>query len=315
MIRLTSNIKIGKYAFKGVVNCEIESGWDQLTDTCKIEIPRRISWDGNPLVFGQDPILKKGDKVVVNLGYNDDNKEFFTGYLVRISTSNPCIIECEDEMWKLKQKTFTKSYKKVTLKQLLTDMLRGEVSFEAPDVDLGPFRISKATVVQVLDELRNTYFLKSFFRNGKLYVGLAYWPKLQKEHKLHFTTHVVSNDLEYVKKEDVKIKLRVIVIKSDNTKQEYEYGDKEGEERTLTYYDITKAQADKTAGIEIERLRYDGYTGSLTIFGAPQVLHGDVVNLEDPFYPERDGRYLVKDVKPSFGMSGFRQVITLDSKV
>jgi len=315
MIRLTSNITIGKYTFKGVVNVEVESGWDQLTSICKIEIPRRISWQGNPLIFGQDPILKKGDTVSVKLGYDDDNKEVFTGYLVRIGTGNPCIIECEDAMWKLKQNTFTKAYKKVTLKELLNDMLRGEIQFEAPDVDLGPFRISKASVAQVLDELKNSYFLKSFIREGKLYVGLAYWPKLQTEHNIHFTTHVVSNDLEYVRKEDVKIKLRVIVISSDNTKQEYEYGDKDGEERTLTYYDITKAQADKTAGIEIERLRYDGYTGSITIFGAPQVRHGDALNLKDPFYPERDGRYLAKEVKTSFGMSGFRQVITLDSKI
>jgi hypothetical protein len=315
MIRLTSKITIGNYSFKGVVNCEVESSWDMLTDTCKIEIPRRISWAGNPLVFGKDPILKKGDPVTVKLGYNDENKEIFKGFLVKISTGSPCILTCEDAMWKLKQNTFTKSYKNVTLKALLKDMLLGEYQFEAPSVNLGPFRISKASAVQVLDELRNTYFLKSFFRNNVLYCGVAYWPKLQTEHILHFTTHVVSNDLEYVKKEDVKIKLMVIVIKSDNTKVEYEYGDKEGEERTLTYYNITKSQADKTAGIEIERLRYDGYTGSLTIFGSPQVKHGDVVNLDDPFYPERNGRYLVKSVMTSFGMSGFRQKLDLDSKV
>lgn len=315
MIRLTSAILIDKYKFAGVVNCEVESGWDMLTDTAKIEIPRRISWEGKPLVFGQNPILQKGNEVTLSLGYDDDNKRVFLGYLTKISTNNPCILECEDAMWKLKQTIITKSYKNVTLKVLLKDMLQGVIQFEAPDINLGPFRISKATIVKVLDELRNTYFLKSFIRDNKLYVGLAYWPKLQTEHKLSFLNHVVTNDLEFIRKEDVKIKLKVIVIKKDNSKVEYEYGDKEGEERTLHFYDITKATADKTAGVEIERLRYEGYRGSITIFGAPNVKHGDVVNITDEFYPERAGRYLVKSVATSFGMSGFRQKLELDSKV
>jgi hypothetical protein len=184
-------------------------------------------------------------------------------------------------------------------------------------VELGPFRVSKASPAQVLDELRNTYFLKSFFREGKLYVGLAYWASLQKTHKIRFDLHVPTdgNNLEFVRKEDIKIKLVIIVISKDNSKNEYQYGDKEGEERTFHYFNITKAQADEYAKKEEERLRYDGYRGSLTIFGQPTFFHGDVADITDPVYPERDGKYLVKSVSTSFGTDGFRQTLELDTRV
>jgi hypothetical protein len=317
MIRLTSNIKIGTYTFRGVVSVNIESSWDIFTDTCKITLPRRVSWKGKALATGSDPLIKKGDQVSVSLGYDDKNTPIFEGYVTSVSSKIPVEITCEDKMWKLKQSTFTNSYKTVTLKKLLQDMLLGGIQFEAPTVELGPFRVSKASPAQVLDELRNTYFLKSFFRAGKLYVGLAYWASLQKTHKIRFDLHVPEdgNNLEFVRKEDIKIKLVIIVISKDNSKNEYQYGDKEGEERTFHYFNITKAQADEYAKKEEERLRYDGYRGSLTIFGQPTFFHGDVADITDPVYPERDGKYLVKAVSTSFGTDGFRQTLELDTRV
>lgn len=317
MIRLTSDIKIGSYTFKGVVNVQVDSSWDTFTDTCKITVPRRLSWAGKNIATGTDPLIRKGDQVTVSLGYESRNDVIFEGYVVSISTKIPVEITCEDKMWKLKQSSFTKAYKSVRLRTLLEDMLRGDFQFEAPTVELGPFRISNASPAQVLSELRDTYFLKSFFRDGKLYVGLAYWASLQKTHKIYFDRHVPQdgNSLDFVRKEDVKIKLKIVVIAKDNSKKEYEYGDKDGEERTFHYYSITKAQADQYGKTEIERLRYDGYRGSLTIFGQPAVRHGDVVELRDPVYPERDGSYLVKSVNTSFGTDGYRQTLELDTKV
>jgi hypothetical protein len=317
MIRLTSNIKIGTYTFRGVVSVNVESSWDTFTDTCKITLPRRVSWKGKALATGSNPLIKKGDQVSVSLGYDDKNTPIFEGYVTSVSSKIPVEITCEDKMWKLKQSTFTNSYKTVTLKKLLQDMLLGDIQFEAPTVELGPFRVSKASPAQVLDELRNTYFLKSFFRAGKLYVGLAYWASLQKTHKIRFDLHVPEdgNNLEFVRKEDIKIKLVIIVISKDNSKNEFQYGDKEGEERTLYYFNITKAQADEYAKKEEERLRYDGYRGSLTIFGQPTFFHGDVADITDPVYPERDGKYLVKAVSTSYGTDGFRQTLELDTRV
>lgn len=316
MIRLSAKATIGDFKFSAIAGCEIESGWDQLTDTAVITMPRRLSWKGKNIVLGKDPVLKKGDQVTIDLGYNDNNDRAFTGYVTAVKATIPAQIICEDSMWLLKQSTFTKTYSSVTLKQLLTDLLlSSSLNFEAPDVNLGPFRISKATPAQVLKKLKSDYMLKSFFRDGKLYCGLAYWPELQSEHYLRFDTHIIDNNLEYVRAEDVKIKLKVIVIDKQNQKTEYEFGDEDGEQRTLHFYDIEEDEVNHIATQEIDRLRYDGYRGGVTTFGQPFVRHGDVVNLFDSFFPDRSGRYLVKQSNPSYGMGGYRQQIELDSKI
>lgn len=314
MIRLSSDISIGSYKWKGLVNCEVSSSWDNLTDTCAITFPRRVSWNNKSLASGNNPLIKKGDQVEIYTGYDDVNDLSFKGYVTEIMPQVPAEVSCEDEMWKLKQSTITKSYRDVQLRDLLNDIAFGYL-FEAPDVRLGPFRINKATPAQVLEVLRKKYFLRSFFRDGTLYVGLAYWPELQKQHVINFNLHVVEHSLSYQRAEDIKINLKVIVINRDNTKTEYQFGDEEGEQRTLHYYDLERDEVNHIGGQELERLKYTGYRGELTIFGKPFINHGDIVKIIDPDYPEREGDYVIKSVVRTFGVDGYRQTITPDIKV
>ena len=65
MKRLTSKISIGNYSFFGVINVKIESSWGVLTDTCEITIPRKLSFKGREIATGDNPLFKKGDKVVI----------------------------------------------------------------------------------------------------------------------------------------------------------------------------------------------------------------------------------------------------------
>ena len=314
MIRLTSKYKIGDLIWNGVISTEISSSYDQLTDTCTIEFPRRVSWQGKDLASGDNPLIRRGDAVEIELGYDDNNKSVFKGYVRQIKTNSPVEVVCEDEAYKLKQGAITKSYKDVDLKTLLQDTL-GDIPFMAPDIRLGPFRVSKATPAKVLQYLKEKYFLKSFFRDGVLYVGLAVWPELQRKATVRFDLHVVENNLEYQKSEDIKIKLKLINMTKDNKKEEYEFGDPDGEQRTMHYYDLSSKEINKIGAEQVERLKYEGYRGTVTIFGEPQFRHGDIVEFIDPFYPERDGSYIIKQVSTSFGLDGYRQVLTPDIKV
>src|SRR3989337_1277775 len=158
MLKMTSDIRIDvgsgssqAMKFSGITSCEIESSWDQLTDTCIITVPAKLKWKENYLLPGLDPFLKKGMDIEVKLGYDNRNHTAFKGYLNVINSDIPVTLECEDEAWKLKRTSITKSYKDVDLKTLLKDVMPG-VLFEAPDVRLGPFRITKASPAQVLDE-------------------------------------------------------------------------------------------------------------------------------------------------------------------
>lgn len=315
MFRLSSDIRIGGYFIKGVHEIEVQSSWDELTDTCTLTFPRRVDWRGKSLASGSDPLLKRNDAAIVQLGYDDENVEVFQGYISKLTTDIPVVIECQDTAYLLKQTTITKSYKDVELSELLEAILPSQVPFSAPTVRLGQFRISNATPAKVLEYLRENYTLKSWFRGGRLYCGFAYVPELQRTHIIRFERNVVEHSLEYLRQEDVKIKLKAISMKPDNTKIEYETGDEDGEQRTVYFYDVNEADLKKLANDEIERLRYEGYRGSLTTFLQPQINHGDVVDLRSAAYPERDGRYLVKSVTTNFGMNGGRQTLELDSKI
>jgi hypothetical protein len=315
MLRLSSDIRIADYTFLAVESVEVESSWDMFTDTCKITFPRKANWRGKPIAWNDDALVRRGDLVAVALGYDDENVKVFEGYVAGIDATIPVSINCQDEMWKLKQTTITKSWKEVDLKTLLSSILPSGVPFDAPDIRLGHFRISNASIVQVLDELKKRFFLKSWFRAGKLYCGFAYVPALQSTHVVRFNRNVVENSLEYIRKEDVSIRLKMISILTDNSKVEYEAGAEDGEQRTLYYYDKKLSDLKTIADSEIDRLRYEGYRGSVTVFGQPTFQHGDVVDLRDDVYPERDGRYLVKKVVYSYGLNGFRQVLELDSKI
>lgn len=315
MLRLTNKVTIGSFILAGVVSVEIESGWEMLTDTCKITLPAKIRHQGKFVNLAESRLINKGDSVKVELGYDDDNEVLFEGFVDNIEAGSPVTVLCQDWMWLLKREPQNLSYKEVTLKQLLKDTLPSGVELQAVDVSLGQFRLTKATAAMALEELKKAYYLHSWFRGNKLYAGLAYWPETSKTHTFRFQTNIIDDgtELTFKSAEETKIKVRAVSMKPDNSKIELELGDPEGEERTLHFYNLEKADLEKAANEEITRLRYDGYSGSFLTFGKPTVQHGDVVVIQDPQYG-REGRYFVKQVQTAFGGSGYRQTIHLDRK-
>lgn len=314
MLRLSSEILVDEFRFKSVHSVEIDSSFDTLTDTCTIIFPRKISWQDRFLATGENPLLKRGQKVTVNLGYDDNNSMFFSGIVRDISAEIPAKVHCEDAMYNLKKGEFTKSYKAVNLNTLLTDM--GVENFQiTSERELTDFRISKATPVKVLEYLRRRYFVRSFYRNGILYVGQAIVSELSKSHTIRMNRNVISHSLEYRKEEDVKIQVKGIIIKKNNEKIEVVAGDADGEVRTFHYYNQSKEEVLKALKEELERLKYTGYRGSFLTFGIPVINHGDTVQIIDPIFPEREVENVyVKSVKTIFGVNGFRQNITLEGK-
>lgn len=314
MKRLTSKITIGNFSFLGVVDLKIESSWDVLTDICEITIPRKLKFKDREIATGVNPLFKKGDKVIIELGYDDNNSVEFIGYVRHIDAATPITIKCEDSAFLLKDKAKTISYRSVSLKQLLADILPEGMSFEALDVSLGQFRLKDVTPAKVLDELRKTYNLYAFFKGETLYVGWAYPPTKEIiTHQFQFEKNIISDELEYRIEEDVKIKVKAISMLPNNEKIEIEVGEADGEIRTFHYYDVQKADLEKLATAEIERLRYSGWFGSFLAFGLPSVQHGEVVELTDNKL-DRQGAYFVKKVNIEFGQNGFRRTIYLDRK-
>lgn len=350
------------FVFNFVNDVEIKSTWTNLTQTAKIIIPKKIyfrdsnnqltTWDGQTIIGGVNPLILRGDKVSITLGYRylqaEDTltkNEVFTGYVSKVNPRQPLEIECEDNMWVLKNlSTPDKFYPNTDVETMISSMLKG-TDFtvktgakvrQSIQTNLGDFRTYSETVGEVLQRLKDDYSIYSYFRGKELRCsGIVYYPEDQKKFYFKFQENIISDNLEYVRKDDVKIGIKAsttftytsgttasgkpskrkkhitVIVPPENAN---------GDLRQLYFNPTGTTEAEITANLKtlaterLNRIYYEGYKGSFTTFGLPMVQHGNIVNIVDKIIPERNGDYLVKGVTTTFGMNGFRQEIELDIK-
>jgi hypothetical protein len=321
---LTCKIKIGDVTLTSAHSVEITSSWRNLGDTCIINLPTRgvmKNGDTREAVSLSD-VFKTGMPVEVQLGYDGNNKVEFQGYIAQIKPRMPLQLLCEDEVYQLKRsKEISKSYKKTKLSTLLNDLLPGVKLQEIPNVDIENFVIERATAAKVLQELKEKYLLSAYYKNKQLYVGPAFLKSSDQAAKFHFQKNIVTEDLTYKTEEDVKLKIKARIFTSNNKKVDFEAGDAEGEVRTWHHlhkglYKDTEAerkalisQYKPLAEKQLQQYKFAGYRGEFTGFGLPYVEHSQVIDIQDDRYTERRGRYLVDEVRVSWGVSGFRRHI------
>lgn len=292
-------------------NIHIESTHTQLGDFADIQIPRNVTFQGERW----DKILKRGDEVSIQLGYEGyaPNQEF-KGKISHISPEIPITIHCED-IQDFKTRTINKSYQSVNLQEV-TRLLAGDMPFVARDIDLGKFLIKNATPALVFQKLREDYGLASYIQNGTLYVGAKYANNNIITHT--FNAWCRGSNLQYVLKEDVKIHVKCVsTILETNKKIEAEAGEEGGESRTYPFVGITsKAELQKLANEQLAKISLDGYQGTLLTLGNPYVKHGDkVIIVDKEFEGLRTSKYFTDKIVVSYSKSnGYKRELTLGEK-
>jgi hypothetical protein len=119
------------FHFSFVNNIEVSSSWKNLTDTAKIKFPknvfinfadgtnRKLSLKDTPqFINGRQsnndaPFVLRGDKIEIQASYiyiDRNGKEIipepdiiFSGYIVKVLNKMPIELDCEDNMYQLKQ--------------------------------------------------------------------------------------------------------------------------------------------------------------------------------------------------------------------
>jgi hypothetical protein len=317
MLQLISEIIIEgtkTWKFDALNNCNIVEDTATLTDTCELILPKKVDWEGSENF--KLPI-KRGDKIIVKLGYNGNLKTRFAGFIRTIDSKSPIKITCEDGMFLLKTaEVKKKGYAKVTLKQLITDLLAGTgIAFQLIDDDivLGPYRITKNTVAEELNEIKSEFGLRAYFRNNgsesKLYVGFTYPLDSRRKEDFIYGQNLISEDFVYRIAEDVKIKVKAISVDAKNKRIEVETGDKDGELYTVYKYNVGKDELKRFAETELMRFKTTGFKGSFETFGEPFVNKCDIVHIEAS--DNNKGDFLIKKLEVNFGMNGYRQKIEI----
>lgn len=325
MVRLDSEIELSGQIFTFCHEVGIESSYDNLLDSGTIIIPKRIRYvdeQGNSvpnITQGANALFKVGDPCKVSVGYNSLINQVFTGYIKGVRTKFPLVFEVEDEIYNLKKNVFNLSLKNPKLSELLKKIIPAGVDYEVTaEQNLGNFRIKNASTAAVLDELRKKHAIYSFFRDGKLYVGLSVVPKLQTVHRFEFNTPslIDGSNLTFVDESERKIKVVCKSIDNNNKTLEAEAGDSDGEVRTLYFNNYTLAELQSTANRLKDELKYSGYEGYFKTFISPLVNHGDVVELINRTIPEQSGAYLVTKVVTTFGYNtGGKQKVYIKQKI
>jgi hypothetical protein len=366
---------------------EINTTWQNLTDTAKIIFPRNVYVDdgsGTPYQWGSFdglkesskniygdpanstslPLFMRGDKIKIELGYffntsleNTNETKIMTtvfeGYITKIKNRMPIELDCEDEMWKLKQITcVNKLYKNCIVQNMLKEMLAGTGIVIKDDVkgietNIGDFRVQNETVGMVLNRLRDDAHLYSYFRGNELRCsGIVYFPEDRNTEIFNFQDQqnpgegiIISDSLEYTRKEDLNIaviahsefiesgnglnqdgtaktkrkRIQVMVGKDGEINAKDKF---QGSTITIPVLGATThKQLIDAAMNHFNKNYYTGFRGGFTTFGLPYVRHGDAAQIQDKVIPERDGVYLIKQVSTSFGLHGLRQHVLLHLRI
>ena len=242
----------------------------------------------------------------------------------------------------------------LTWEEMLVNMLTGTgfTVNATTKTNIGDLRIMNETVAQVLARVRKDYRMESYFRGNELRSGgKIYIDAEAVDYTFVFQQNIISDDLTYKRQDDVVLSAVCYVVQnklvegttnagSTKTKKErleiliyydkkikdFTYTEKkkgveyppniEGERDSYPYYGITNAEALFQAGVlDLKKHFYTGVRGKFVTFGIPYVKQGDNVFLRDVILPERNGKYKVKGVNYSGGISGHRQEIILDYKI
>ena len=156
--------------FNFVNDIEVESSFKAQTQTAKIIMPRKLQlFEGLDIAGGDTPIYKRGDRIIIEMGYEYFNittggeyvpettlKEVFRGYITSIKMGIQVEIEAEDMMFGLKQiKCMFPTQKdagktKINLKDLLNRLMtpNGNPELKQDIFNLNPSKINTATYKQ-----------------------------------------------------------------------------------------------------------------------------------------------------------------------
>ena len=313
MVSCTSDIRLGSEQFDYLTELEVRTAWRTLTDTAALRMPRQVIHKYDLQHRKYDDIVRRGDKVDLQWGYDYNHPHRFQGYVTGNKPGMPMVIEMEDEMFRLKErsvdpKAFTGTVQVDDILKYIgvTDYeLIGQVGV------LGDFSIGQdMTAAKVLLKLKDSIGFPVFYRDGRLHVGDPYQAQKPRVVNLKFGENVVDWNLEFKHADDIKLKVIAISKLKNGKKLKVILGDKDGEVHTLNFEPLDKETLKLRAKALFGKLKYTGYRGDLTLFGEPYVQHGEVVNFMDD-EQEILGKYWTDAVNRTSNMVGVRQKVKI----
>ena len=311
------NIRIGGFRLKMVEKVSIKRSVELLSDTATITLPGTVF---NKAINIEDKI-KVGDDVEIKLGYNDNLKEEFKGYLKAIKTDGGSLtLELEDDIYLFRKSVKDEEMKNASVKSILENICSQVGGFSVScdyDFSYDKFVINNATGYDVLKKIQDEASPNIYLKDKVLHVHPQY-AEIFGEARYDFSRNIERDgtDLKY-KSEDER-KLLVVVEGTDETGAtvSVEKGTTGGDKMTLKLPGVSsKSSLEQKAQSVLDQKVYTGYEGSFQSWLIPYVDAGYKVSITDPDYEIKDGTYYVISVETTFSKDGGVRKITLGKKI
>lgn len=303
----------GKVVIDRISSAEISKTVEVLGDKAIVVIAKRYGNESGEL----REYIATGDRARLELGYNGELVVEFEGYIREIESGFPMRLHLDDETFLMRQNSFVKSWKAVTLKEVLEYIAPG-YEIDCHEAALGKYQIDNQSTLAVVRDLKERYGFYTAIRGKKIVCKFKYEIVQAKEiHVYDFAKNVKKSSLKYKRKEDKKVRVKAISYNRDGKKVAETAGSKEEyvSVKTLSFTNKTVEELRELALAEYNRVCFDGFEGSVTGFGVPRTNAGDTVKLISAKEPERNGKYLVESVTVRYGNAYYERINKLSYKV
>ncbi len=317
MKKIGWEIKLGNYKLGLLESVSIERSVEMLSDTAKIQLPGQAY--GKALEV--ENRLKKGDPVIIKLGYGAVKTEF-EGYINSIYIDKAGItINCEDAIYLSRKPMDNAQLKNVSVLDLLN--LVAKVMGNGIEAST---TYSRKWDKFIMDNTNGYEVLKKIQEECRLYVYVADGGKLvaepidtynsNKKVVYDFAKNIEIEDLKYRRADDKEYEVVVEGIDKNGKRETVVIGKQGGEKRKI----IISAWKDKSdlkkrGEEEMKFLAYDGYEGSITTWLCPYVRPGYAAEIKDDDYEYKTGSYFITAVTTELSASGGVRKVKLGRKL
>lgn len=324
---ITSDTLIGPFQAFKASSLRWRRNIDNYSDFGSISVPTMCLLPGSDKQYNYVPTAQaftEGMAVEIKAGYNGNNVTRFKGFVKRINLKVPTEIECEGYSYLFRPIRFSKGYtRKTTVKTVVQDLLSaggltGKVSLHPKfmDVTFEPFTFKDFSGTQVFDFLQKQYKLTIFFAFDQLYVGLreTLWTNATVNPvKLRLGWNTIKDDklMFNAAKEFAKVNIMAVSRNLDGTRNKgVNKLQQPGGTKIEHLLSRDAAYLAKVAEQEKTLLTFKGYSGQLSALLEPYIEPGSSVDISDPVYQQRAGRYFVESVDGAISRTGGgRQII------
>lgn len=316
-MKMTYNIRIGKYRLGMLDSFSIHSSVELLSDTAKITLPGQ----SHGKTLNVEDRLKVGDEVLIEAGYNNTLKQEFKGYLSAIETDNgSLVLACEDAVYLTRKALPNKQLKNVSVKELLNEVVKvmgnGYTARTNYSRTWDKFVFQDTNGYDVLKKIQEECALNVYVSGKELIAEPIDTFNSNQRIILDFAENVETESLKYRKSGDRKYEVTVEGLNKNGERKKVQVGTPGGEKRHIIITSWENEDDLKQRGKEeMKRLDYDGYEGDITTWGVPYIRPGYAAEVRDQQYEYKNGVYFIPSVTTEFSRSGFSRKVQLGRKL